>query len=148
MTVSATFFEIKSLAANWTFSLEFNLLGGPVVSSRLFSTQYTPLLSLSLLFFSLKKKNAALESSMPGELRKGYKRPLDHINTVATLGSNFVLIFSICTSPIIHVGPPPPPKFYTILSERPITFAHHGFRDILEPAKITRLEIQTNSLEN
>ena len=78
---------------------------------------------------------------MPGELcmpsRKDYKRPLDHINTVATLGSNFVLIFSICTSPIIHVvsPPSPPPKFYTILSERPITFAHHGFRDILEPEK-------------
>ena len=86
---------------------------------------------------------------MPGELcmpsRKDYKRPLDHINTVATLGSNFVLIFSICTSPIIHLvfpplPPPPPPfpplpKFYTILSERPITFAHHGFRDILEPEK-------------
>ena len=74
---------------------------------------------------------------MPGELcmpsRKDYKRPLDHINTVATLGSNFVLIFSICTSPIIHVVPTP--KFYTILSERPITFAHHGFRDILEPEK-------------
>ena len=50
---------------------------------------------------------------MPGELcmpsRKDYKRPLDHINTVATLGSNFVLIFSICTSPIIHVVHPPPP---------------------------------------
>ena len=79
---------------------------------------------------------------MPGELcmpsRKDYKRPLDHINTVATLGSNFVLIFSICPTPIIPVVPPPPPptpKFYTILSERPITFAHHGFRDILEPEK-------------
>ena len=81
-----------------------------------------PLLSLSLLFFFLKKKNAALESSMPGELcmpsRKDYKRPLDHINTVATLGSNFVLIFSICTPPIINLvcPPPPPSKFYTILS--------------------------------
>ena len=84
---------------------------------------------------------------MPGELcmpsRKDYKRPLDHINTVATLGSNFVLIFSICTPSIIHLVSPPPhlPKFYTILSiahcllERPITFAHHGFRDILEPEK-------------
>ena len=99
---------------------------------------------------------------MPGELcmpsRKDYKRPLDHINTVATLGSNFVLIFSICTPPIINlvfpppppppppslfVPPPPPPlsKFYTILSiphsllERPITFAPRGFRDILEPEK-------------
>ena len=50
---------------------------------------------------------------MPGELcmpsRKDYKRPLDHINTVATLGSNFVLIFSNYTSPIIHVVPPPLP---------------------------------------
>ena len=85
---------------------------------------------------------------MPGELcmpsRKDYKRPLDHINTVATLGSNFVLIFSICTPPIINLFCPPPPplsKFYTILSiahslsERPITFAPHGFRDILEPEK-------------
>ena len=50
---------------------------------------------------------------MPGELcmpsRKDYKRPLDHINTVATLGSNFVLIFSICTPPIINLVCPPPP---------------------------------------
>ena len=83
---------------------------------------------------------------MPGELcmssRKDYKRPLDHINTVATLGSNFVLIFSICTPPIINlVCRPPLSQFYTILSiahsllERPITFAPHGFRDILEPEK-------------
>ena len=114
MTVSATFFEIKSLAANWTFSLELNLLGGPVVSSRLFSTQYTCSSSIiiTIIFFP-EKKNAALESSMPGELcmpsRKDYKRPLDHINTVATLGSNFVLIFSICTPPIKNLFCPPPP---------------------------------------
>ena len=83
---------------------------------------------------------------MPGELcmpsRKDYKRPLDHINTVATLGSNFVLIFSICTPPIINLvwgGGAPPPNFtqfylYLILSWN-ITFAPRGFRDILEPEK-------------
>ena len=120
MTVSATFFEIKSLAANWALSLELNLLGGPVVSSRLFSTQYTRSSSIIIIIiFFPEKKNAVLESSMPGELcmpsRKDYKRPLDHINTVATLGSNLVLIFSICPPPIINLVSPPPPTPLQIL---------------------------------
>lgn len=100
---------------------------------------------------------------MPGELcipsRKDYKRALDHINTVATLGSNFVLIFSISTPPIIHLDtpcfpPPPPPQIlhnsiYSSLSlGTTYYFCSPWISWYIRAGKITRLDWKIKRPQN